>query len=407
MTAIASSHHTRDRISLRFEKEVSHLSIVRREKGRILVVDDDPSLTLLVSRILGRAGHEVLVTSGAEEALIAIRDSEPDILLADIVMPNISGLELARAVRQKHPDIQVILMTGEPTLSSATTAVEIGACRYLSKPFSRPQLIAAVERAESERAKAEERRTALPLLRMVEDEQRKTAELDAAFSSALDSLWMAYQPIFRTDNGAVHAYEALLRSSEPRLPGPPDVLRAAEDLQAVSDLGRIVRARAAKPFETLEGRTNLFVNLHPKDLLDDDLFSPLSPLTQIANRVVLELTERASLEEIPDLVDRIARLRALGFQIAIDDLGAGYAAVSSIAIIEPELVKLDMSLVRGVNANPTKARIIRHLVRMAHDASALVVAEGVETTEEKAVLVELGCDFLQGYLLGRPAKWQG
>jgi EAL domain-containing protein (putative c-di-GMP-specific phosphodiesterase class I) len=94
----------------------------------------------------------------------------------------------------------------------------------------------------------------------------------------------------------------------------------------------------------------------------------------------------------------------MGFRLAIDDLGAGYAAMWAVAMLEPEVVKLDMSLVRNVHENKTKWHIVRHLVAMAHDSGALVVAEGVETDRERQALVELNCDFLQGYLIGRPAK---
>ena len=94
----------------------------------------------------------------------------------------------------------------------------------------------------------------------------------------------------------------------------------------------------------------------------------------------------------------------MGFRIAIDDLGAGYAGLTSFATLEPEFVKLDMSLVRDVDKNPTKKKLVRSMTSLCRDLGMLVVAEGVETLAERDVLVEAGCDLLQGYLLAKPGK---
>jgi EAL domain-containing protein (putative c-di-GMP-specific phosphodiesterase class I) len=147
-----------------------------------------------------------------------------------------------------------------------------------------------------------------------------------------------------------------------------------------------------------------FVNLHPEDLIDESLYDPSSPLTPFAHRIVLEITERASLEHIGNLRDRIARLRALGFRIALDDLGAGYAGLTSFTQLEPEFVKLDMELIRGIHQNDMKRKIVRSMVELCHDMGKSIIAEGVEVLEEKQTLVDLRCDLLQGYLLGRPGK---
>jgi len=146
------------------------------------------------------------------------------------------------------------------------------------------------------------------------------------------------------------------------------------------------------------------VNLHSHDLLDEELFSPDAPLSRIAKRVVLEITERASLDEVKDLRARTNRLRGLGFRLAVDDLGAGYAGLTSFAQLEPEVVKLDMSLVRDVHLEPTKRKLITSMAQLCRDLGMTVLAEGVETKEERDVLSEIGCDLLQGYFFGKPVK---
>jgi EAL domain-containing protein (putative c-di-GMP-specific phosphodiesterase class I) len=118
--------------------------------------------------------------------------------------------------------------------------------------------------------------------------------------------------------------------------------------------------------------------------------------------VVLEITERASLEGIPDFRTRILNLRDLGYRIAVDDLGAGYAGLNTFAALEPDVVKLDMTLVRNCDSEPVKRKLIGSMATLCKDLGMLVVAEGIETKAERDTVVHLGCEFLQGYLLGRP-----
>src|SRR5262249_7747473 len=156
------------------------------------------------------------------------------------------------------------------------------------------------------------------------------------------SLWMAYQPIVDAASGRIFAYEALVRTRTGVFPHPGALLEAAEQLSRLADLGRWIRRGVAGV--PAPGAVRLFGNLHPPELADADLVEPGAPLSRIAKRVVLEITERAALAEIPDCEKRVAALRGLGFRIAIDDLGAGYAGLSSLAALGADVVKLDMAL---------------------------------------------------------------
>ena len=127
------------------------------------------------------------------------------------------------------------------------------------------------------------------------------------------------------------------------------------------------------------------------------------PLARVADRVVLEITERQHLEEILDLDERIRTLRDLGFRIAVDDLGAGYSSLSSFAELAPDLVKLDMSLVREVHLHPAKHRLVASLIEICGELGVDLVAEGIETEAERDHLAGLGCDLMQGFFFGRPS----
>ena len=110
-----------------------------------------------------------------------------------------------------------------------------------------------------------------------------------------------------------------------------------------------------------------------------------------------------SLESIPDARSRVAALKELGFRIAMDDMGAGYAGLTSFAMLEPEYVKIDLGLVRNVDSEAIKQTLIRTIVRLAEDLHIDVIAEGVETRAEAETLASIGCPLLQGYLFARPA----
>jgi EAL domain-containing protein (putative c-di-GMP-specific phosphodiesterase class I) len=119
-------------------------------------------------------------------------------------------------------------------------------------------------------------------------------------------------------------------------------------------------------------------------LLDDQLFMPDGELSTIASRVVLEIMERASLDGIRDVRSRIASLRKLGFRIAVDDLGAGYAGLTSFTLLEPDIVKLDMALVRNVHQEPKKRTVVRTMISMCKELGIVVTSEGIETPERFA-----------------------
>jgi EAL domain-containing protein (putative c-di-GMP-specific phosphodiesterase class I) len=146
----------------------------------------------------------------------------------------------------------------------------------------------------------------------------------------------------------------------------------------------------------------VLVNLHPLDLEDPELLAHAAPLSAHAGLVILEITERGSLHGVGQLRDRVARLRALGYRIAVDDLGSGYAGLATFALLEPDLVKLDMSLIRDVDRHPLRRRLVDAMVELCRGLEIVLVAEGIETEAERTALAEAGCDLLQGFLIGRP-----
>lgn len=372
-------------------------------RGRVLLVDDDHALRALMKELLEEAGFSVTDAADGARALALLEGSVYDAVLSDIVMPDVTGLDLLRSVRQRDLDLPVVLMTGNPDVDSAARAVNYGALLYLVKPIESARLVEAATAAVRLNRIARLKRESLKHLGLVDRLLGDRAGLEASFGQALDTLWMVFQPIFDA-KGSLWGSEALMRTSTEPLSQPMAMLSAAERLGRLHELGRAIRDHVAAIFDLRGLPGPVSVNLHPADLDDEELYRARSSLSLRASEVILELTERAPIIEVSDVRARVRRLKDMGYRVAIDDLGAGYAGLGCFVALEPDIVKLDLSLVRDVDKQAMKRRLVRSLVEVCHESGILVVAEGVETTSEQQVLVELGCDLLQGFTLGRPAS---
>ena len=370
--------------------------------SHILIVDDDDYVRAAVANLLAIAGHEISLARDGSEACELLEGGRFDAVVSDINMPSLDGMGLLRMVRQHDADLPVILMTGEPKLETAMEAVALGALRYLTKPVSGAALRGAVDDAVRLHRLARVRREIIGVLGAGDLPVADPAQLEPVFARALESLTMAFQPIVCWSEQRVYGYEALARPKEPTLPHPGALFAAAERLGRLPDLGRVIRRLIASAIRQAPQGAPIFVNLHPRDLLDDDLFAPTAPLSLTADRIVLEITERAPLHEIRDVRGRTGSLRELGFRIALDDLGAGYAGLNSFAQLEPEVIKIDFALARGVDREPTKQKLIRSMLTLCGEMGKAVIVEGVETEAERDTLLGLGCDLFQGFLFARP-----
>ena len=366
--------------------------------GRVLVVDDDPAMRRVCARTLGSEGWEVVVVDGGKAALAHVADGHAtfDCVVSDVHMPEMDGFALIAEIHRHDDDLPVLLMTGDPSLDGAVRAIDNGAVSYLSKPFDHETLGAAVARAARRHGVARMRRRAT---------SHADPDLEATerFDAALEQLWMAFQPIVDIATNRTFAYEALVRTDEESLRRTDVLIATAERLGRIHDLGRTVRAAVARVVPDIPDDVLIFVNVHGLELTDDDLFSDRCALAPFASRVVLEITERIGLDTVGGPA-RVAMLRQCGYRIAVDDLGAGYAALGALATLEPEIVKLDMSLIRGLDLHATKRRVVGAIATLCRELGSRVIAEGVETQAELAAVRELGVDLIQGYLLARPAR---
>ena len=372
-------------------------------QDHVLLVEDDAALAGATERMLTSAGFAVVVGGSLAAARRALADGKFDALIVDVNLPDGSGLELLSELRGANSELPVVMITGALSVEAAAQAIRGRVHEFLPKPYLAGDLQRAV-RSAVDAGRIARVRTKILAARFGGNEF--VADLPATaktFAAALAKIRMEFQPIVRSGDGSVFGYEALLRCDEPSMASPLRLLAAAEVLGRVKDVGRAVRGLVAGTM--LEHRDRLeaiFVNLHPSELQMDLLAEAAEPLLAVARRVVLEVTERASLDRGAKLDEELRLIRERGYRVAVDDLGQGYAGLSSLTSLRPDIVKIDMSLVRDVHRAPLKRDIVAALVEMAKRLGIIVVAEGIETVDERDTVVDLGCDLLQGYLFAKP-----
>jgi EAL domain-containing protein (putative c-di-GMP-specific phosphodiesterase class I) len=219
---------------------------------------------------------------------------------------------------------------------------------------------------------------------------------------------MAFQPIVDLETGRVFAQEALVRglAGEPAAAvlgqvGPDAVYRFDQDcrVKAITLAGRC--------FAPDDG-ARLSINFLPNAVYEPRacIRASLSAARRVGfdpSRLMFEFTENEPMRDVAHVRRIVESYRALGFTTAIDDFGSGYAGLTLLADLRPDILKIDMALVRGIDASAARRTIVASLVRTAEELGIGCIAEGVETTEELATLRQIGVRLCQGFLLGRPS----
>jgi len=210
---------------------------------------------------------------------------------------------------------------------------------------------------------------------------------------------IALQPIVDLGTGVRVGSEALSRFPAEWERTPDVVFAEAHSLGRGDELEFLALRRAAEHLEVVDGYVAM--NVSPGTLLTPPFAELLAELP--VDRVLLELSEHDPVDDYDALAAVLDPFRAAGLRLAIDDVGAGFSSLRHIVVTSPDVIKIDRSQVTGVDADPVRTILIRSLVDFARGLGARVVAEGIETAEEAAVLRGLGVDYGQGWHLGRPA----
>jgi EAL domain-containing protein (putative c-di-GMP-specific phosphodiesterase class I)/GGDEF domain-containing protein len=235
-------------------------------------------------------------------------------------------------------------------------------------------------------------------------EQRERVRRTAALKGVLHegSVYIDFHPIVLAETGEIFGYEALARGVPRNLRSPEVMFEVAAEADLVWELSRLCRARAlAGAKDLLRGEQLLFVNVDPHDFADPG-FGVLDSIDP--RRIVLEITERTAIKDYPKFRERLRSFRERGFRFAVDDAGSGYAGLGSIANLEPDFIKLDISLINSIDTNFIKQNLVETMVGFAREQGAMVIAEGIERVEELETVKRIGVPLVQGFLLHHPAR---
>jgi EAL domain-containing protein (putative c-di-GMP-specific phosphodiesterase class I) len=235
---------------------------------------------------------------------------------------------------------------------------------------------------------------------------------DAPCSGCLDGnkfalpITMAFQPIVDVVRGTVFAQEALVRGQDGR--SAHDVLKTLSDdnRYAFDQLCRVTAIDLAAALDIAGSGSMLSINFLPNAVYEPNacIRKTLSAAKRAGfplENIIFEFTEAERLDTA-HLLNILTTYRSMGFKTAIDDFGAGYAGLGLLASFQPDLVKLDMDLIRGIDTDRVRRVIVQNTLRMLADLGIRPICEGVETQAEYAVLRDLGVELMQGYLIARP-----
>lgn len=271
-----------------------------------------------------------------------------------------------------------------------------------------------------------ERREGVPLERVVyraleeafanalqeNDREARRRLLDLRKILDLGSLHSVYQPVVDLDSSQVLGFEALTRVAPARFETVHALFGTARDNDALWPLERLCRKKALEGAPRLRDDQLLFLNADPNSVHDPQLVGGafLEQVTEAGLRpdqVVFEITEQSAVRDFASFRRTLLELRALGFGLAMDDVGSAYSGLHSIVEIAPDYIKADTSLVRDVHANPLKRELISTIRRFADQTGIRLIAEGVERPEELEALRDAGVRWAQGYLFGHPSRAPG
>jgi EAL domain-containing protein (putative c-di-GMP-specific phosphodiesterase class I) len=221
-------------------------------------------------------------------------------------------------------------------------------------------------------------------------------------------LHVLYQPQFGARDEGVVAVEALLRWRHPRhgLVGPIAFLGLAEAHGLMGEITQFALDRACRDARAWT-ELGLAVNVSPSEFRDGELVSRVERILQSAafpaSRLVIEIVESTAFDDPAAAERQLAQLRALGIRTALDDFGTGHSSLLLLQRLSFDIVKIDKALIGAASA-PRARTILRAIIDLAHELGMKVIAEGIETEEQRQILVAAGCDYLQGYLFSKPIE---
>jgi EAL domain-containing protein (putative c-di-GMP-specific phosphodiesterase class I)/CheY-like chemotaxis protein len=379
------------------------------ERIRVLVAEDEETVLDVLSVLLASDPTIDLVATArdAEHAIELAANERPDVALLDVRMPGGGGQRAAREITRRSPATSILAVSAHEDVDTILGMLRAGATGYVVKDEPTGEILSAIRRCVDGKASfsprvAPEVASALTEVMDRKDASTRTRRKEERIRRVLETrgVSIVYQPIVDLDAGSIAGAEALARFATPPRRSPDVWFAEAEAVGLLRELELQAVAVAVSGLPKLPPPTFLSVNVSPTTAASEELRDLVRRVQ--ATRLVVELTEHAPVDDYDALNEALADLRAEGVQIAIDDSGAGVSSLRHVVSLAPDIVKLDRTLCRGIDADPVRQSLVSALVAFGVQLQTALVAEGIETDAELETIYRLGIRFAQGYLLARP-----
>jgi EAL domain-containing protein (putative c-di-GMP-specific phosphodiesterase class I)/CheY-like chemotaxis protein len=379
-------------------------------KIKVLIAEDERSLRdVLTDLITAEERFElVAAASNADEAIELARATHPDVALVDVRMPGGGGPRVAREIRLHSPHTRLVALSAMDDRATVMEMLQAGAVGYLVKGTSADDIVQAVLRSARGQASLSPQITGEVINELVgqlelrdHESQIRRRRIDLMRRVVQgEGVAMAFQPIVDLRDGRMVGVEALARFGG-RPARPPDRwFTEAADIGLKLDLELTAARAALAHLAQLPEDLYMTVNVSPDTAISTPFLHLVSQMP--VERVVFELSEHLPVLDYDVLNEALGQLRARGGRLAIDDAGAGFASLQHILRLSPDVIKLDITLTKGVDSNQARRALAFALTSFASEIGADIIAEGVETEEEVEALRALGVTYGQGFHLGYP-----
>jgi EAL domain-containing protein (putative c-di-GMP-specific phosphodiesterase class I)/AmiR/NasT family two-component response regulator len=382
--------------------------------ARVLVVDDSTVNVALLEAVLIRAGLRAVETeTDPRQALIRLREADYDLVLLDLHMPHLDGYAILRHIRADAAGryLPVLVLTGDTRPEALRRALGDGARDFLTRPFDAEEVVLRARNLLETRYLHSRMRRHNGLLREqlsgYQDAERAEAEASRSKRDRIERilseqrLTCVFQPVVHLPSRSITGVEALARFPIEPARGPDRWFTEAAEVGLAVPLELLAVETALRALKDLPQTVFLAVNVSPPTVLSPELAEMLTGPR--CRRLVLELTEHVQVEDYDALTAALELPRARGVRLAVDDTGAGFASLQHLLGLAPDVVKLDISLTRGIDRDAARRALAGALVLFTAEIGAILIAEGVETASELQALEQLGVQYAQGYHLGRPS----
>lgn len=362
---------------------------------QILLIGQDKKFIAETAEFLQSNHYGIDVAYGEADALRRL-NHVPDLVLIDYMLPDIRAIEICRKMKSddRWRDVPLVILVDHDIPTEEIKELYANSNDHITKPYDREELLSRIA-----------------MLLRYSQMIHKTAGEEHSLIVELKKIWQQgliapfFQPIYSVPSFKIFGVEALTRPvTQSALKNPELFFKAALEFGIYVEVEKMAWHKAFLQWEESLGQGKLFLNGTPYFIshnpMDSNFFEGLG---MEPRDIVIELTERTAIRNHEAFMHKLSELRKLGAQIAVDDVGSGFASLNTVAEVRPNYVKIDLRLIRHISTDTLRKNIVGSIITFCRQSGIGTVAEGIEDRDELRVVCELGVDAVQGYLLGKPS----